>query len=346
MLSCVDQADVDAALHIQRMIRDTMISPDFGVQALQEASGSRRPITEVLSEAGHSKEYVIRNALGELLVDAGMCTRSALTEAIRISTQAGMPLGKYLSITGVISTPVLFEALNVQVAMRDHKISRDQAIQRLKEASIRRTAIANSVVSQSHGSAQKNDLRFGELLCMAEIISEADVLSAVELGLFRQQPVGRILVEGNLIPESLLGPAVELQTMVKNKEVRPMQAAQALMLVHRKHIPLKQAIQELGIGSKTIINWKEALELLKQSGLLGEHTVRTLNELAEKGKTDPVKTMLDSGFLDELLFQAAVRCNMLLQQKRLRKDQAVIALHYCMRSRTSLDDALQDLSYI
>lgn len=344
MLSCVDQSEVDAALHIQRMIRDSQISPDFGVGALHEASQSRRPITEVLASSGHSKEYIIRNALGELLVEAGMLTRQALTEAIRISTTAGMPLGKYLSVTGIISTPVLFEALNMQVAMRDQNISRDQAIMRLKEASIKRTAIANSVISQSMGG-QKTEVRFGELLCMAEIISESDSLSAVEIGLFRQQPVGRVLVESNLIPEYLVGPAIELQNMVKRKDMRPIQAAQALVLVHKKRCTVAEAIRELGVGTRRIEGWKEALDLLKQAGLLGEHTVRTLIELAEKRKDEPGKALLDSGLLDELLFQSALRCNILLSQKRLRKDQAVIALHYCLRSRTSLDDALNDLSY-
>lgn len=347
MLSCVEQADVDAALHIQRMIRDSQISPDFGVQALQEASGSKRPITQVLTDAGHSKEYVIRNALGEMLVEAGMLTRPALTEAIRVSTLSGMPLGKYLSVTGVISTPVLFEALNMQVAMRDQKVSRDQAIHRLKEASIRRTAISNSVVSPQTtlGGSPKEEVRFGELLCMAEIISESDILSAVELGLFRQQPVGQVLVENNMIPEFLVGPSIELQNMVKRKELRSIQAAQALVLIHKKRITLEAAIRELGIGTKNVDGWKESLELLKQAGLLGEHTLRTLLDLAEKHKSDPIKAMIDSGLLDELLFQAAVRCHTLLTQKRLRKDQAVIALHYCMRSRSSLDDALSDLSY-
>jgi len=171
------------------------------------------------------------------------------------------------------------------------------------------------------------------------------VLSAVELGLFRQQPIGQVLVDQNLIPQSLIGPAIELQNMVKRKDLRPTQAAQALMYVHREHVTVQDALRQLGLGTKKIEGWKEALELLRISGLLGEHTVRALSELADKSKGEEVKALLDSGLLDELLFQAAVRCNNLLQAKKLRKDQAVIALHYCMRSRTGLDDALSDLSY-
>jgi hypothetical protein len=147
-------------------------------------------------------------------------TRQALAEAIRVSTHAGMPLGKYLSVTGNISTPVLFEALNAQVALRDKTISRDQAIQRVKEASIKRTAIGQSVVTVSQSNQQKTEIKLGELLCMAEVISEADVLSAIEVGLFRQQPIGQVLVDSNVIPEFLIGPAIELQIFARCKPLR------------------------------------------------------------------------------------------------------------------------------
>jgi hypothetical protein len=349
MLSCVDQADVDAALQIQRMIRDSQISPDFGIQALHESSDSKTPIMEVLTTFGHSKEYVIRNALGELLVEAGMMTRQALTEAIRISTLSGMPLGKYLSVTGNISTPVLFEALNAQVEIRDRRISRDQAVQKVKETSIRRTAISQNVAGSSTtttgSQVQKEEIKLGELLCLAEVISETDVLSAIEVGLFRQQPIGQVLVDSNMIPNFLIQPAIELQNMVKRKDLRPTQAAQALMFVHKEHVSVQDALRQLGLGTKKLDGWKEALELLGTSGLIGQTAVKTLIDMAEKRKGEEVKTLLDSGLVDELLFQSAVRCNSLLQAKKLRKDQAIIALHYCLRSRTGLDDALSDLSY-
>jgi hypothetical protein len=117
------------------------------------------------------------------------------------------------------------------------------------------------------------------------------------------------------------------------------------MYIRQERISVADALKQLGLGTKKLEGWKEALELLRMAGLLGEVTAKTLMELAEKRKGEEAKALLDSGLLDELIFQAAVRCNGLLQQKRLRKDQAVIALHYCMRSRTGLDDALSDLSY-
>lgn len=347
MLSAVEQADVDAALEIQRMIRDSQISPDFGIQALHDAADSKRAVSEVLAESGHPREYIIRNPLGELLADAGIMTREQLTEAIRVSTLSAMPLGKYLSVTGLISTPVLFEALNAQVQMRDGTISHDLAMTRIKEAKMRRTAITQSVAgaTTSQSQHQKTEVKLGELFCLAELISETDVLSAVEIGLFRNQPVGQVLVDSQLIPNYLVQPAIELQAMVKRKDLRPTQAAQALMYVSKQLCSLTEALRQLGLDTKHIEGWKEALQLLRMAGLIGDTSLRTLSDLAERRKGEEAKALLDSGLLDELLFQSAVRCNALLQAKKLRKDQAVIALHYCLRSRTGLDDALSDLSY-
>ncbi len=346
MFGGLKEADIDAALEIQRLIRNATIAADLGIQALHEASSDGTPVEETLQKSGYARDYVVRNALGELLVSAGMLTRPQLTEAIRMSTQVGMTLGKYLSLTGAIATPVLFAALNAQVAVRDKKISRDQAILQLKEAAIKRTAISVSVVSQSHGNSQgRSDIRLGELLSLAQIISENDILSAVEMGLFKEQPVGKVLVESRLIPDSLIEPAVQLQEMVHKRELRPAQAAEVLLQVHRRSLTLEQSLSELGLHKKKIDGWREALELLKSAGLLGDHNFRALVDRAEAAPDDVARAIEESQIVDELIFQAALRCQRLLKEKRLRFEQAVIALHYCQRSRSNLDEALSDLAF-
>jgi hypothetical protein len=343
MFGCVSQSELEAALQIQQLIRRSSIAPDFGVQMLHESAGGR-PIAEILAQAGHSREYIIRNELGELFLAAGMLTQPALAEAIRTSTQVGMPLGKYLALTGVITSPVLFEALNLQVAIRDKKMSKEQAVFRLKETLIRRTAIGTSVAAPPP-APQRQELRLGELLTMAQIISESDVLHAIELGLFNNQPIGKVLVEAKLIPDSLINPALELQNLVKKGELRPAQAAEVLMYIRQHGVSITQAVQGLGLGRKTVDGWKEALDLLKAAGLLSEANFRDVVALCQKNRNDIGRAITDCQLIDELLFQSAVRCVLLVRQQKLQQPQAVIALHYCLRSRSNLDEALQDLSF-
>jgi hypothetical protein len=91
--------------------------------------------------------------------------------------------------------------------------------------------------------------------------------------------------------------------------------------------------------------WQEALTLLTAAGLLREPIYKQLLKLAQGQPANPVKAILGSGLLDDLLFRAALRCNILLSRQELRREQAMIALHYCLRSRTNLDDALTELPF-
>lgn len=342
MFGSVKQQDVDSALQIQRLIREATVSPDFGITALTSAHGESVGVEEVLRR---SKDYVIKNPLGELLVEAGMITRQQLNESIRTATHSNMPLGKFLSLTGMIGTPVLFAGLNAQLSLRDKKISRQEAIDQIKAASLARKALPNALLSSTHGNAQaKVDVKLGELLTMAELISETDALAAIELGLFKNKPIGQVLVEHKLIHESLIRPALQLQKMVQAKELRPSQAAEVLMCVHKKHCTLEQAAKELGLNT-TMDGWKEALDLLKMSGLLSDMHHRLAVSAVNMKPHDVRGALSSTGAIDELLFQAAMRCQFLMANQKMRLEQAIIALHYCARSRTNLDEAIKELSW-
>jgi hypothetical protein len=342
MFGSVKQQDVDSALQVQRLIRESTVSPDFGITALTSAHGEAVGVEEVLRR---SKDYIIKNPLGELLVEAGMITRQQLNESIRTATHSNMPLGKFLSLTGMIGTPVLFSGLNAQMSLRDKTISRQEAIDQIKAASLARKALPNALLFSAHGNAHaKADVKLGELLTMAELISETDVLAAIELGLFKNKPVGQVLVEHKLIHESLIRPALQLQKMVQAKELRPTQAAEVLMFVHKRQCTIEQAAKELGLNT-TLEGWKEALDLLKTSGLVSDMHYR-LSVSAVNLKLHDVRGALSStGAIDELLFQAAMRCQFLMTEQKMRLEQAVIALHYCARSRTNLDEAIKELSW-
>lgn len=343
MFGSVKQQDVDSALQVQRLIREATVSPDFGITALTSAFGESVNVDDVLRR---SKDYTIKNPLGELLLEAGMITRTQLNESIRTATHSNMPLGKFLSLSGMIGTPVLFAALNAQMHLRDRRITKQTALDNIKIASVARKALANPMLPTSHGNSHlKGDVKLGELLTMAELISETDVLAAIELGLFKNKPVGQVLVEHKLIHESLIRPALQLQKMVHANELRSTQAAEVLMFVHKNQVTIEQAVKEMGLESLTLDGWNDALSLLRTSGLLGDHNYRAAMAAVNNRPHDVRGALSSTGVIDELLFQAAMRCRYLMEADKLKLEQAVIALHYCARSRTNLDEAIKELSW-
>ena len=64
-------------------------------------------------------------------------------------------------------------------------------------------------------------LRLGELLVAADLVSEIDLLSAVEKRLGTELPIGQILLRHNLISPPLLRKALELQDLVNNQGINP-----------------------------------------------------------------------------------------------------------------------------
>jgi hypothetical protein len=89
---------------------------------------------------------------------------------------------------------------------------------------------------------------------------------------------------------------------------------------------------------------RQAAATLQNAGLLTEADItRASNNLA-KHNNSFADALLSSGKVDRLVLEAAQDCQPLLAEGRMRQDQAIIALHYCHRSRAKLKDAIEDLS--
>lgn len=349
MFGILTHRDLDSALYVQKLIRESQISKDLAVNALQKSAEGGQKIDEVLAEEGwRPKNYLITHGLGDLLHGAGLITRPQLGESVRMAAQAGIPLGRYLALTGIIATPVVFAALDAQIAMRDGRVTKEQAIRDLKTTAMIRTALPSDMFPQTRQVSEKvpePPLRICELLSMAEIISDSDTLSAVELGLFKEQPVGQVLIELKLISDRLLAPALRLQELVRKNELRSGHAAQVLMLIHRNNMTMEAALEDMGLSKGSLQGWREALELLRRSGLLTEQNYQKAMELGDKNPVNVMQAVVSAGCVDESLLNAAMRSMQLLQANRLRLEQAIIALHHCARSRNSLDEAIRDLSF-
>lgn len=351
MFGILSHKDLDSALYVQKLIRESQISKDLAVTALQQSADQNLTINDVLAEQGWKpKNYIVTNGLGDLLLGAGLITREQLGDAVRNAAQAGLPLGRYLALTGTIATPVIFCALDAQVAIRDNRLTKEQAIRDLKTTAMIRVALPSDMfpktrIPEATAQMEEPPLRLCEFLSMAEIISESEALSAVELGLFKEQPVGQVLIEMKLISDRLLGPALRLQELVRKKELRSGHAAQVLMLIHRNNMTMEAALEDMGLSKGALQGWREALELLRRSGLVSEVNYQRALEAGDKNPVNIMQAIAATGCVDELLFNAAMRSMQLLQANKIRLEQAIIALHHCARSRNSLDEAIRDLSF-
>ncbi len=210
---------------VMRIVRERGVSFEEGMQMLEGK------VEKVDKET---------NKLGELLIEAERITPEQLQTALDTVESSGLPLGRVLVLTGAVNEPVLKVGLEVQVGVRDGSISREEAIQKLRTVSSVSTVTRQSI--EMTAPTLDKILRLGEFFEKAGIISDTDMLNALEVALTQQRRVGEVLVQFNLVSEKMVEAALELQHLTRGRQIRPDQAISALQNMHFNGMTLHQAL--------------------------------------------------------------------------------------------------------
>lgn len=143
----VERAAIIAALEVQSMIRADQIEMDDGIKLLMRCCEEKITVAEAMSGAADKqKEASERYRLGRLLVASGHLTESQLSEALRTSREAEVPLGKHLVLAGKVPPLVVAKALEMQTMLFEGAISEQAALAALAkggDAAVRSTKITN-----------------------------------------------------------------------------------------------------------------------------------------------------------------------------------------------------------
>jgi len=215
----------DDMFRVMRIVRERGVSFEEGMQMLEGK------VEKVDKET---------NKLGELLIEAERITPEQLQIALDTVESSGLPLGRVLVLTGAVNEPVLKVGLEVQVGVRDGSISREEAIMKLRTVSSVSTITRQSI--EMTAPTLDKILRLGEFFEKAGIISDTDMLNALEVALTQQRRVGEVLVQFNLVSEKLVEAALELQHLTRGRQIRPDQAISALQNMHFNGMTLHQAL--------------------------------------------------------------------------------------------------------
>jgi hypothetical protein len=238
---------LQSALRAQSLIRDNFLTVDLAIKALQKVGSHDVSLDDALTDLGWRSEYFdLTNKLGQLLRDSGLVNSEMIDDALQTCFTTGLPLGRILVLKGVISDSLANAAVSSQILIRDKKIDREQAVAALKSAAERHTSIEESL--DFHGFMQQKSaktVRLGELLVLAEIVSDIDLLSSVEKGLVDDVPIGQVLVEARLITQATLDQALQMQTLVNSFEITPTQGAEVVKMLRLHDIPVSQALAEV-----------------------------------------------------------------------------------------------------
>ncbi len=269
---------------------DNLIVLDMAIDAVRKSVEERVNLEESLERLGWKTDYrLIVGRLCQLLTDSGTVSEADINNAVEASTASGLPLGRVLVVRRVVPEALVYAALTGQVLIKEGRITAEQAIAGLKLATKQQSSMELALSQLGALPMERKDpIRLGELLSAAGMVSEIDLLSAVEKGMGHDVPIGQVLLKHGLLPQHVLDKALTLQFMVNNRSLTPNDAIAQLQRITRT--PREEPAQDTARGidhnyrnsSRTALNddYSEAPDPNKIMGLYKkEDWMRTIQEL-------------------------------------------------------------------
>ncbi len=345
----LSQEELEAAIELQGWLREGVISTEFGIRALNVAIKGKISLEQSFSKLGWqppNREDTPKSELAELILEAGILNFQILDDAVRDSQQNQMTLGRYLVFNNIVSSRLLSSVLTAQVFLRDGKITREQAVLGLRAASHKQQSIEQSLKESGAYHVDAINVRIGDLLTAAGLISEEDKVSAVELGLAQQKPVGEILVAAHMIAEPILEETLKLQKLVNARSISVEEAAKSLKEAHMRGIQIPKPRPELTLLNSEIEDVTEVIEFLGQIGILSKEQIVQANyEKQQKGLTLS-EALISSGVLNATLITAGHLAKNLINGEIIDSEQATAILHHCSKENSEFHQALLKVPWL
>lgn len=342
------ERDVESAIEIQSLIREGVISPEFGIRALNVAVKACINLDEAFKRLGWKppqREVMAGTELGELLMGAGAVDPRSLDEAMRQSRENNLPLGRCLVLSRAIPATLLTSALTAQVLLRDGKITKEQAMMGLRAAARKQQSLEASLQESGAYSAPQQSIRMGDLLTQAGIVTEGDKMSAIEIGLVKKIPVGQVLLQSGTISNQVLQESLKLQDMVANGQIMGSQAAEVLKSAHQRGVTIEEVLADRSSKEDEIQRANEVLDLLRDSGVISKEDMAKSEQLAGQLHLSLGEVLLTTGVLDKKMLQAAVQGKSLIEDGILNTQQVNACLHYAHKTNVDFSDALREVSW-
>jgi|694.fasta_scaffold124241_2 hypothetical protein len=233
----ISELNLERLLKLQAIYRNCKIPKQLVLDAYRCCVKEGLTVEQGLAKAGISAQIVSFSRLGLLLVDAKLITKKQLDEAQKLADETRFPLGKTLTMHGAITQEQLIVALDLQKQMRERRLSKDEALAYLSDTKhgadknipsgkVAQASEPTTNVDSEQNYSSKNSLV--ELLVVSGIITEHDADAVFDQYIKTRQKPEQILADYNLVPESLIITAIELQEAVLSGDLNVSAAAETL----------------------------------------------------------------------------------------------------------------------
>jgi len=342
------EANLDDAANIQQRVADRSLTLETGVKAMEmvirqgvDVDTAIRRLNPVTSQR---QNLTKKNIVGNVLATTNIITQKQFQDAINHSLNTHLPLGVVLVNMGAISVHVLECTITLLEYIRDGLISNEQGTHALQMARFRQLSAIDALREDNPNfKLPERTLELKELLVLAKVITESELLTAREIELVEKEPLLKVLVDIGSCSTLCLEAAQQIMQMVKDGSLT---FDQGLVILRRLKKVRTEAemekvlatIDEIEDDEEPVV---ELAHVLVAAGLVSQKDLEMATPLAMQSKKSLNRVLVDSGFLDERTVGLVSSVKELLQHNILTREQAIIALIYSIENNTLLDDTLR-----
>ncbi|HEY9756391.1 MAG TPA: tetratricopeptide repeat protein [Oculatellaceae cyanobacterium] len=349
LTNVITEDDLSNVILCQSFLREKLLDFEQAKTAMQITREKSVKFDQALLHLGWSPFNSPQETtpLGELLMASNFISRAQLDSALAQQQKSGLPFGRILILSGIMTEPLLASAVNAQILIRDKKITKDEAVAALKESKQRQVSLETSLQAKGFYELPKRSApRLGELLTFAGIISDGELVSALETGLITQKPVGEVLIESKLLTRAMLDASLAVQKHLANSSLSFNEARMVLDAV-KDGKTLDEAINSLHTNEARATK-PQAMSLyqfLTTLRCVNDADIAQAFDVAKQNTQVLSQILLIGGNLDEKSLSKADECRSLVNEGKLTLEHAAIAFDYSRRRGMELHEALRELQW-
>lgn len=258
----INDKELERLLKLHAIYQGCKIPVQVILDAYNFSTRDNLTVEQALAKAGVIAQVVSYSRLGTILVDSKLITKAQLDECQKLAYETKLPLGKMLTMHGIISDDQLMLSLELQRRMRDRSMTKDEALTALgstKNGSATRaifkaergpvqlsrseigfaassTNSTNSATNTSSSSSFSvgctvSAVNISELFLVSGVLTEHDAQQILDVSFNSAKSLEEIFIDSGFVSESLLNVALELQEAVNSGDLCLAAASETLAYI-------------------------------------------------------------------------------------------------------------------
>ncbi|MBS2003183.1 MAG: hypothetical protein JST44_16845 [Cyanobacteria bacterium SZAS LIN-5] len=186
-------------------------------------------------------------------------------------------------------------------------------------------------------SLDKNELRIGELLTQAEILTQKDLDEAMKTARSTGLPIGRVLIMAGFLTEMEFQAAVQAQSLVRDNILPLETAIKALSYLADNEVSFDESLSAIGWSSTLDKESNKLGELLLDSHIVPREQLETAMKTSQATGLPLGRLLISLGTLSDELLATALNAQSLIRAGAITRAEATNGLVAAHRRQAPLD---------